>query len=210
MRGLRSAAVVAVILFALPVVSVYAAGGYRIGVPILGTTGAPALGAPGYFSGAISVLYADGTPVVLGYNKLSLNLCSTSCETVTATLKQTSPGAYSYTFVPPSTLSATVTIYVVSGSLSDDNGRIFPSVDTQIGSFSIPSSSTSSTPLPETAASANPTQVTPQSPESTQVTKQAVAAAEPKQQSPVMPLLVALNALAVVGVGLVIYPGRRA
>ena len=72
-------------LLTLGVTSVYAntAEG-TVGLPILGTTGAPALAAPSLFSGAISVLYADGTPVVLSTNQVTLNVCNTSCVTVTA------------------------------------------------------------------------------------------------------------------------------
>lgn len=209
MRGLYAVAVAAVILLALPLASVYAGSGYKISVPILGTTGAPALAAPGVFSGVMSVLYADGTPVVLGYNRISLNLCDTTCVTVTTTLKQTAPGTYSYTFTPPSSFTGTVTIYVVSGSLADDNGRIFPSVDTQIGSYASPSSSTTSTPPQTAPTTPNQAPAAPQSPESTQVTKEAVATAEPKQQSAVMPIAPLLSLLAVLGAALVVYPGKR-
>jgi hypothetical protein len=137
---------------AFGVASVFAngTGDGNIGLPILGTTGVPALGAPSLFSGAISVLYADGTPVVLSTNQVPMNLCAKTCQTITATLKQTAPGTYTYTFTPPTSLNGTVTIYITSGSLADDNGKIFPSVDTQIGTYALPSSSASSPTLPAT------------------------------------------------------------
>ena len=95
MKGLRVLVVTFVIFLAFDVASVYASGTGegQVGLPILGTTGAPALVSPTLFSGAISVLYADGTPVVLSTNNVTLNLCNTvtSCVTVTASLTQTSP-----------------------------------------------------------------------------------------------------------------------
>lgn len=207
MNGLRVAPILVVMFFALSVASVYANGsGYTFGVPILGTTGAPALTSPNLFSGAITVLYADGTSVVLQTNHLPLDLCASTCVTVSATLKQTSPGTYTYTFTPPP-LNGTVTISVVAETLADDNGRVFPSVDTQIGSYAFTPSTTTGTSAPlDQTRSTMPGAAVPV----TQEMSQAV----PATQAPVMQtslieeLLLALSALAGVGLFLVL-PSRH-
>ncbi len=177
----------------------------NLGLPILGTTGAPALAAPSLFSGAISVLYADGTPVVLSTNKVTLDLCSsnTSCQTVTATLKQTSAGTYTYSFTPPTSLSGTITIYIKANGLADDNGRVFPSVDTSIGAFAFAPSTTSTSQQPGTSAPPAGTPVAP-------LTRQAVntTPSQPNATSPVEALLLTLSALAVAG-SLLIIPKRH-
>ena len=197
MKSLSILGFALVMFLALGIVSVYAntADG-NLGLPILGTTGAPALAAPSLFSGVISVLHADGTPVVLEGNHVNLNLCNgSSCASVSASLKQTSPGTYTYSFTPPS-LTGTVTIYIRANSLADDNGRIFPSVDTSIGTYVFaPSSSQSATapagnpvtpPLTAQAPDTNPTPV---------VTSISPAPAA----SPVEPLLVILSVLTLAG-----------
>jgi len=228
--------VMLVMVLATGIASVYAnTGEGTIGDPILGTTGAPALaaGAPPFFSGAISVLYADGTPVVLETNRLALDLCgsfnynntrtttttvilttsttwsnsSSSCTTVSATLNQTAPGVYTYSFTPPSWLTGTITIYVKAYALADDNGRIFPQVDTSIGAYaytrapttgsSVPSNSSlpaaGTPPLTSQAVNAQP--VKAQS-----IPAQPTAATQPVTgASPIVPLLITLSVLAVAG-----------
>jgi len=228
MQRLKLTALVTLMLFALPIVSVFGAG-YPIATPILGTTGAPALAAPSLYSGVLNVLYADGAPVVLASNHISLELCGTTnatattaatytnanatmgCVTVASTLKQTAPGTYTYTFTPPS-LTGIITIYIMAGDLADDNGRIFPSVDTSIGTYAFPASSTSNqasgmtNPVPTQTPTRSPAGA--QSPESTQLTKQAVSTTEPKQQSPILPVVLSLIVLLVAAVGLAVYPTR--
>jgi len=205
MKGLRLASVTLVMFLALGVASVYAnsTGEGNLGLPILGTTGAPALAAPSLFSGAISVLYADGTPVVLESNQVTLVLCTTNCPdavTVTAILKQTSPGSYTYTFTPPASLTGTVTIYIQANGLADDNGRVFPSVDTQIGTYAFSPATTTGTSLqPATSA---PPAGSPLAP----LTGQAVSTSQTPlaPTSPVVALFLTLSALAVAGCLLVI------
>jgi hypothetical protein len=193
---------------AMGVVSVYAAGGNTgegtVGLPILGTTGAPALAAPSLFTGVMSVLYADGTPVVLESNSVSMDLCNdSSCTTLTATLKQTAPGIYSYSFKAPS-LTGTVTIYVKAYALADDSGRIFPQIDTSIGTYyNAPSTTTSSSVPPATSTAAR----TPVAPPLTSqaVNAQPTQTSQPTTQaSPIEPLLTVLSALAVAGSLLVV------
>ncbi|GEM_PF-1568495 len=209
MQALKLTAIAVLVLLALPIVSVFGAG-YPIATPILGTTGAPALASPSLYSGVLNVLYADGAPVVLASNHITLNVCGTTgCVDVTSTLKQTAPGTYTYTFTPPS-LTGTITIYVTAGDLADDNGRIFPSVDTSIGTYVSPASSTSSSSQASGTTNPIPTQspMGAQSPESTQLTKQAVTTTEPKQQSPILLVVLSLIVLLVAAVGLVVYPTR--
>ncbi len=192
-------------LLTLGVTSVYAntAEG-TVALPILGTTGAPALAAPSLFSGAISVLYADGTPAVLSTNQVTLNVCNTSCVTVTATLKQTAPGTYTYSFTPPTSLTGTVTIYIKAYGLADDNGRIFPSVDTSIGTYAYAPSTTTGTSAPIGTTNAPPAG-TPVSP----LTQQAVDTVQtPTQTFPIAALLAVLSAFALAGC-LLILPSRH-
>ena len=185
---------------ALGVASVYARTGEAdLGLPILGTVGAPASAAPSLFSGAISVLYADGTSVVLESTlNIPLSLCSGSaCITVMALLKETSAGVYTYSFTPPTTLTGTITIYVPANALADDNGRVFPAVSTAIGTyvFAAPSSSSSSSAPP--SASVPPAAGSPVQPK---LTGQAVSTpSQATQASPVEPLLTVLSVLSVAG-----------
>jgi hypothetical protein len=198
MKILRFAPVIVLLFFSLSVASVFANSEYPISIPILGTTGAPALGASGLFSGVMAVLYADGTPVVLSTNHVTLNLCTTSCTTVTVTLEQTAPGTYTYTFTPPTTLSGTITIYVQAENLADDNGRLFPSVDTSIGTYAYTPTTTTGTSAPVVPTTPN---MAPTDKSLTYHIRQAVN----MSQTPTAPtsltesLLAVLSALAVAG-----------
>jgi hypothetical protein len=229
MKAVRVALVLLTLFLALGVASVYANDNEgNLSDPILGTTGVPALAAPSLFSGAISVLYADGTPVVLSTNRMYLNLCTSSnsnatyttttttmttnnnstlttgCASVLTTLKQTSPGTYTYTFTPPS-LIGTVTIYVVAGSLADDNGKIFPSVDTQIGTYAYAPSVATGTSAPIGTANTPPPAGTPPGP----LTGQAVNTIQtPTQPFPIGILLAVLSVFALAGC-LLILPSRH-
>jgi len=189
----------------LGVASVFGNAEYTIAQPILGTTGSPALASPSLYSGFLAVLYADGATVVLASNHVNLELCSTTtCDAVTTTLKQTAPGTYSYSFTPPS-LNGTITIYVQSGSLADDNGRIFPSVNTQIGTYASPTTGTLSatgTSHPSLPAAA-PNQAKPAG-----EIRQAVQAAHASQASPILEIVAVLSAL-VVAACLILRPWRR-
>ncbi len=204
MKSLGLAVVLFAMLLTLGVVSVYAnTGEGTVGLPILGTTGAPALAAPSLYSGAISVLYADGTPVVLSTNQVTLNVCNTSCVTVTASLKQTAPGTYTYSFTPPTSLAGTVTIYIQAYGLADDNGRIFPSVDTSIGTYAFAPSTSGTSQQPGTSVPPAGTPVAP-------LTHQAVntSQSQPTATSPVVALLLMLTALTVAG-SLLVIPRRH-
>ncbi len=205
MQAIRALALVSVIVFALPVASVFAAG-YQISVPILGTSGAPALASPSLFSGVLTVLYADGAPVVLSSNRVTMSICGTACVNVEASLKQTSPGSYAYTFTPPTSITGTVTIYIRAGTLADDNGRVFPSVDTQVGTYASPSL-TSTTPASTPVG--QPLPGSPTSPESDQLTRQAVTTTPVKHDTPLFQVASAITLLSVVAVGLLIIPTRR-
>jgi hypothetical protein len=192
-------------LLTLGVTSVYAnTGEGTIGLPILGTTGAPALASPSLFGGVITVLYADGTPVVLETNQVILSVCGTSCVTLTANLKQTSPGTYTYSFTPPKSLTGTVTIYIKAYGLADDNGRVFPSVDTQIGTYAFAPSTTAATSAPIATSSAPPAG-TPLSP----ISSQAINTVQtPTQAFPFESLLAVLCVLALAGC-LLVLPSRH-
>ena len=241
MRPLRLTAFALVLFLASGVAVVYAnTGEGTVGLPILGTTGAPALTAPNVFSGVITVLYADGTPVVLESDQVALDLCGfynynnattttaivvatstttgsngTTCATVTAGLNQTGPGIYTYSFIPPSSLTGTVTIFIRAYGLADDNGRIFPQVDTSIGTYAYtPSNShatgsnvppTSSVPpsgnqpaplLSNQAVNAQPTAAT------------SVPSPSGSPTSPIEPLLIALSVLAIAGAVLTVSKRR--
>jgi hypothetical protein len=223
MRGLRLVGFTLVTFLALGVASVYAnTGEANLGLPILGTTGSPALASPSLYSGFVTVLYADGTPVVLESNHVSLVLCNTNstgitpvvtsytnanatngCVSVNALLRQTAPGSYTYSFTPPS-LDGTVTIYVPAYALADDNGRIFPSVDTSIGTYAYASSPATSSSVPPAASSHSATGVpatVPTSVAPSPLTSQAVNTkpTPTTQSSLIEPLLLTLSVLAVAG-----------
>jgi len=192
------------VTLAASMVSVYG-NAYTPDIPILGTTGTPALAAPSLFSGLLTVNYANRQPVVLATDQVTLQLCSaTSCTPVTATLTLQSPGIYSYSFTPPSGLTGTVTIYVDAGTLADDNGKIFPSVNTAIGTYSAPSSNLAS-PAAETPTPGSPASLTPQT-QPQDVVKQAVNVSQLQlgQTTPVWTVVAALIVLLAAGFLLVI------
>lgn len=200
----------AVLFLVTSIGSVYAAG-YAVSQPLLGTTGAPALapgttGAPPLFSGAISVLYADGRPVTLSSNKVTLLLCASSCINVDAILTQTAPGIYTYSF-PPASLSGTLTIYVPAGNLADDNGKIFPSVNTQIGAYATPAPGMPSQTIPTNQAQPQALPSAPMQPSG--LTHEAVTQETPTQSSsPILAVAVALSVLFLASFGLLILPPR--
>jgi hypothetical protein len=181
---------------------------YNAGQPILGTTGYPALSG-NHFTGIMTVLYADGMPVVLGSNKVTLLLCASSCMTMNINLKQTAPGTYAYSFIPPQSLNGTITIAVMAGGLADDNGKIFPGVDTQIGTYATPG-------LGGYSASAPSDQVYPANPPAAQQSNsvpQAVAQPTPAQstvhQSSMVGMVIAVVVVLLAAGGLLILPTRR-
>jgi hypothetical protein len=204
MRILRVLPILFVLFFSLSIASVYAPG-YTVANPILGTTGAPAL-ASSNFAGVLTVHHADGSPVVLSSNHVTLEVCSASCQMVSATLTQNAAGAYTYSFAPPP-LTGTVTVVIQAGSLADDNGRIFPSVDTQIGAYASPVSPAPGTPsTPQAALPGTPLSQPPSS-----LSHEAVAETPTKQAeaSPVVEVVLSLAILAVAGCCLLILPSRR-
>jgi hypothetical protein len=178
--------------------SVYATG-YAVGTPTIGVVGAPALVGT-RFGGVLSLTYPNGAPVDLIVTQVELRLCSGStCVTVLATLSRTGPGTYAYSFTIPS-LTGTVIIFLPAGSLTDQYGRPFPSVDTQIGTYTAPSSSTSQS-LP---AAGSPEQSSPQ------LMRQAVPQeVQVNQESTNSEIIVALAVLTLSTMGLVVLPSRR-
>jgi hypothetical protein len=201
LHGIRFLPILAVLLIGTTVASVFAQQ-YAARVPILGTSGAPALSG-NQFTGILTVLYADGMPVVLGSNKAALQLCASSCITLDVNLKQTAPGTYAYSFTPPSSLNGTIAITVLAGALADDNGRLFPSVDTQVGTYATPGLSSSA------LGQALPANPPPAQPQSNEMMRQAVALPQPTQYSPLVGIVGAVTAILLVAGAILILPSRR-
>jgi hypothetical protein len=172
------------------------AQGYEVGYPILKLT-APCAGSPpqcagtpgilictsGQCSGTFVVLYADGMPVTLASLKVSLRICGpSSCVTLDVGVTQISSGKYSYSFTQPS-LGNPITVTVPAGHLTDEYGKPFPPVDTQIGSFNSGGATQSSipsvpaTPPPEQANGYEYHQASPQTqaPQASSLTQLALA-----------------------------------
>jgi hypothetical protein len=140
MRVYRVAPIALIMFLTLGVASVFASGsanGY--GTPKIGTNFFACLGCGvnGIMAVSFSALYPNGAPAWLGSNHANLKLCTSWCVSISVTVWQISPepGYYGCSFVMPKSLTGTVTIYVTAGSLSDDFGRMFPSVDTPIGTY---------------------------------------------------------------------------
>jgi hypothetical protein len=96
-------------------------------------------------------------------------------------------------------VTGTVTIYVKAGTLADDNGRIFPAVDTAIGTYAYsPSTTSGSSALPGTPAAKQPSSLT----------RQAVSQQQTTEASPLTFVLAVLSALVVAGC-LLVLPRRR-
>ena len=209
MRLMAALALLSFIMFLAPVFA-QAYGGNDPTIrapPILGTTGAPALTSPQLFSGAISALYANGRPVILGSAQVNLELCSGSgCVTIPTTLTFVAPGQYTYSISPPS-LTGTVIIYVQADTLIDLYGRAFPSVITQIGTYSAPTSSSSTS----ATAGAQPTvdstrQASNIASSSPKLMREAPPLTQESTQSPIMEVLLALSVLILSAVSLLFLP----
>jgi hypothetical protein len=217
MRNGHLLVALAVTLFTMSIVSVFAAG-YQVSVPIIGATGPagigapPTNGAPPLVSGTVTLQYADGSPVTLTQSVVPLQLCSSSsCVSIASTFKQVSPGTYSYSYSLPTTLSGPITITITAYDLADNNGKQFPSVDTVIGSFVAPASTTSQSLPPTQNSGANlPGQVgTPILQQSNQLYNQAAVTPQPNSESPITLIVVALTVLLLTASGLVILPSRK-
>src|SRR5208337_2366498 len=179
MKAFRLAAALSLLLFTMSIGSVFA-NGYSTGVPIIGTIGPAAIGAPPLnggtppISGSLFFQYADGSPVYLADNIATLQICTpTICENVQATMTRISAGQYGYSFPHPQSISGPVTIIVPAYALADQNGKQFPSVETVIGSYSYGNAPTSSSSPPATSQQTTPPlPLMPQ--QSTQLYNQAV------------------------------------
>ena len=141
------------ILFALLCVAPVFATGYGpvepvIAVPIVnGPSGAPALVST-QMSGIFIVSYLGihtNLRLVIQNDVTFFKVCGTGgCTSVRTTLVNTGPDTYSYTFTIPASPTGAVTIIIPAGALTDDFGRGFPTIDTQIGAYSLPGASSSS------------------------------------------------------------------
>lgn len=202
MKTARLSVALVAVLFALSLTSVFAQYSptpvIKAPVPILGATGSPAL-VGNQFSDVFNVLYADGQHVTLASNYVVMKVCASTCVELNVPITQTAPGTYSYTFTPPSSVNGTVTIFIIAGGLADDYGKIFPPVDTQIGAYSTPTSS--SAQVPETRA--------PQPPFS--YPGQVAVATTPPVGSPssTTPLVELFSVLTLLGIGLLVFPSRH-
>src|SRR5208283_1503756 len=188
MKTGRLMVALATILFALSISSVFA-NGYSVLTPIIGTGSAAAIGAPPLngamppITGTVTLHYSDGAPVVLAYNVVPFELCTTSlCVTVQTTLKQISPGIYEYSFQQPASLTGAITITITAYSLVENTiGKQFPSVDTVVGNLFISSSGNGST-QDTRLTSFNPV---PQQSQSNYEYNEAVPVSQPFHQSQV-------------------------
>ena len=141
-------------LTAAQVFAIQGAYGPTLPTPIIFSSGAPALSGD-LMSGVVVVAYADYpgslplSPPLVTYSHTTLRLCGTAgCTDVIANFTDAGPATgytrpgmenYVYSFVVPSTLTGLVTITVPSNTLIDDYARHFPALDTEIGSFTVPS-----------------------------------------------------------------------
>ena len=104
--------------------------------PSVGIVPSPPVLAGTKLSGFLTVNYPDERPVTVTQTTVTLQLCtSAGCSPVTATLTQTAPGTYSYSFTVPSTVTGAVSIMIPAGSLTDGFGTSFPGANTVIGTF---------------------------------------------------------------------------
>jgi len=214
MKAIRLAAALSLIVFAMSIGSVFA-NGYSTGVPIIGTIGPAAIGAPALnggtppISGSLFFQYADGSPVYLADNIVTLQICTTTiCENVQATMSRISAGEYSYSFPHPQSISGAVTIIVPAYALADQNGKQFPSVETVVGSYSYGSSPTASTPQPTASQTTPPLPMMAQ--QSAQLYNQAVSQPQTANQgSIVVQAGITAVVLVLAASGLLILPRKR-
>src|SRR5208282_2850147 len=212
MKTGRLMVALATILFALSISSVFA-NGYSVLTPIIGTSTAAAMGAPPLdggsplVTGTVTLHYSDGAPVVLAYNIVTFELCTTSvCVTVQTTMKQVSSGTYEYSFQQPPSLTGAITITIPAYSLVENTiGKQFPSVDTVIGSLFVASSGNGSS-QDTRLTSFSPV---PQQSQSNYEYNQAVPVSQPFHQSPVLQAVLVSIVLILGAGGLIVLPSRK-
>jgi len=97
--------------------------------------------------GDFNVSYADGRSVELSSNTVIFNICTDEgiCSTVSSIVHQVGVGHYAYSFKSPYCNGNDITVYVQAESLADDNGLVFPSIDTVVGHFVFPDCNVTST-----------------------------------------------------------------
>lgn len=198
--------VLGVLLFTTSIISVFAA--YSVGPPIIGSKGAPALNghsSPSQYAGIFTVTYANGRPVDLSLSQTYLRVCGSTCVSVVATITQTAPGTYAYSYVDPS-LEGTLTVEVPADSLVDDNGKPFPSVDTQVGAYFVPAKGAPPAAMKTQAVSTTATQQQSSS-RLMRVAQEGVAQQETPFNQLMLAVVVGVSVLAVCA--LVVLPSRK-
>jgi hypothetical protein len=199
-----------VFLFMASLIGTVSAAGYS-GAIIIGvnphitfSVGTPGLSG-GAVTGGFTLTYPDGSPVSLGVNTMTVEVCGgTGCVTVQATLTPGStPGTYSFSFPSGTNFpTGSVTLTVLAGSMIDSYGHSFPSVNTVIGTLgggASPSALRISNPSNLAAAS-----LAGSPPKLVNVAQTNL----PLQTSPDYTIVAVITVLSLLGVGLLAYPGR--
>jgi len=130
------------LLFVAPVFGTGYAPEPVIAIPIVnGAAGAPALVST-QMSGIFTVRFESiqsALPLVIQNDLTYFKVCGTGgCANVLTKLTNTAPGTYSYSFQIPASPSGNVLIFIPARALIDEYGRAFPTMDTQIGAYSLP------------------------------------------------------------------------
>jgi hypothetical protein len=85
--------------------------------------------------GVLALTYPDGTKAVLSPPTMNVRLCgSKGCSTAAVTVN--ADGSYSISI--PQGMTGVIMIYIVAGSMKDSKGNITPSVDTFLGTVTVP------------------------------------------------------------------------
>jgi hypothetical protein len=136
MRSVWLSATLGAVVLALLVVSVSAAG-YPPAAIVVAPIG---IGVVGHnITGILALVYPNGQPVVPKPPTLTVKACGASgCITIQVTMLP--DGSFSIP-VTPGFPTGIVSLYVVAGSGTDTYGTKFPSVDTLIGTLTVPAGS---------------------------------------------------------------------
>ena len=201
MKPIGPFSVLVVLLLTMTVASV-AGSGYGAGSPgVLPSPHPPTLseGASSLvgtaLTGTLTLAYPSGVPVTIKQTSVTLDLCNAAgCTTVTATISHT-PSGYAYSFNVPPTMTGTVDIILPAGSLTDQYGISFPSVNTVVGTYTAGSTGTTSGGSPLASMSPSPMRTTNPMEQTTQ-----------PQINLLIPTLLAL--LSIAGVALVAVPTK--
>jgi hypothetical protein len=199
MRSIWLSATLGVLVLALLVASVSAA--YPPEIVIIGPPTIQIVG--NTITGTLALVYPNGEAIVLVPPVMTIKLCGANGSCITIQVTVNPDGTFSIP-ITAGFPTGTVSLYIVAYSMTDSHGTKFPTVDTLIGTVTIPAGSpppaaASQSQKPEVANQPSLYRVAP-----TATTNEAVEQSPPNYTIPGI-----LGFLVIAGAVMVAAPRRR-